>query len=152
KAKKSRGFLGNPIVMVVGGLLGVAVAGGVLYLVWSKRQPDNAAGQNQGGQDFVVINGPRLRQGDVAETLGPADWKPFPLPDTPSWVCFPSRPAAVTIQGGNQRQEGTVAVFQAVHNNTLYQVTVITPDEPPPPDASPGTILDQMASGLIESA
>lgn len=154
KSQRSRGFLDHPAVMIVGGLLGVAVAAGVLYAVWSTQEKEqvNAGNQPAGVKDYFVVNGPRLRPGNNdanPPVEGPADWRSFSLPDTPLTVSFPVRPLPPTAPGGEQQQGGTAVVYLAAHNNMLYQVSVITPDEPPPPDVSTGTILDQLAAGMI---
>lgn len=152
KKAASRGFLNHPIVLIVGGLLGVGVAAGGLYLYWEMKK------KNAEVVD-ISTNAPFTPQPSRANQANPT-------PQTPTlpagWTTFSTSNGALTINVPVPLQsfavppailqaDGTLALWQAENRGTVYQVMTITPRKAFPPGPPPDNVLDEVCTQMVSA-
>jgi hypothetical protein len=122
---KKMDFLSSPPVLIVGGLIGCAVAAGFLYKVsqYVEREKEREEAALRG----PVLPGPAGQpKAPPVPATPPPGWQTFAPPGTGLTVAVPIalQPQIVPKQPSGGKAE----IWQAVHNEKVYQVNVITPE------------------------
>ncbi len=145
KKAASRGFLNHPIVLIVGGLLGVGVAAGGLYLYWEMKKKNAEVVEIDTKAPFTPPPG-------FAPAV-PDGWTQTTVSNSRITVVAPVALVAVAVpQAAIDLKAGTPVCWQATHNGKTYQVIVVTDPKLPAGGAPPDDILDHLADDLLEGA
>jgi len=117
KKAASRGILANPIVMIVGGLLGVAVAAGGVYLVWQAKNKNAEVIESDPNTPFTPPPG--------LTSAVPDGWTRTAVANSKISVVAPRPLASVAVpQAAVDLNAGTPVCWQVTHGGKKYQVIV----------------------------
>lgn len=150
KKAASKSILSHPAVLIVGGLLGVAVASVALYFVWEAKKKNAEVVEIATNTPFTTPPGATNRPTNSTNPAPalPAGWQTFTPPNSRVTVHVP---IPLDYTEAPVRPGRRTEIWQASHNNLLYQLSIITPDVAPKGELPP-QVIDDMFTGMSARA